>query len=43
MQPGKLQVLAQFPVPTSEVELDYYQQKVNGYTAFKILNSKNYN
>ena len=29
MQQNKLQVLAQFPVATSETELDYYQQKVN--------------
>ena len=29
MQQSKLQVLAQFPVATSETELDYYQQKVN--------------
>ena len=40
MQQSKLQVLAQFAVATSEMELDYYQQKVNVCIACKILISR---
>ena len=40
MQQSKLQVLAQFPVAASKMELDYYQQKVNASIACKILISK---
>ena len=40
MQQSKLQVLAQFPVAASEMELDYYQQKVSACIACKMLISK---